>query len=62
MKHRHEDRTFFVELRKHLLHPCNVLLGRLGRRMHSIVGEVEKERLLLLPVDEGHGFLRQSSC
>ena len=43
MKHRHEDRALFVELRKLLLHPSDVLLGSLGGRMHRVVGEVEKE-------------------
>ena len=60
-KHRHEDRALFVELRKLLLHPSDILLGSLGGRMHRVVGEVEKEWLLLLPIDECHGFLRQSS-
>ena len=48
LEHRHQD----VALRVARVESLDVLLRRLGRRMHGVIGQVREEWFILVPLDE----------
>ena len=60
LKHSHEGSSCIGKIREFIFVEIDILLRCLGRCVNGIVGKIEKEGIVLFPIDKGDGLFTET--